>query len=39
MDYYTNHMDEIDSIIAAGNKKATQIASLTMEEVRAAVKI
>jgi tryptophanyl-tRNA synthetase len=39
MDYYTNHMDEIDSIIAAGNKKATQIACQTMEEVRAAVKI
>jgi tryptophanyl-tRNA synthetase len=39
MDYYINHMDEIYAIIAAGNKKATKIASQTMEEVRAAIKI
>ncbi len=39
MDYYVNHMDEISSIIAAGNKKAAEIARRTMEEVRAAVKI
>ncbi len=39
MDYYTAHIDEISGIIAAGNKKATQIARQTMEEVRAAIKI
>lgn len=39
MDYYVNHMDEINGIIADGNKKATKIARQTMEEVRAAVKI
>jgi tryptophanyl-tRNA synthetase len=39
MDYYVNHMDEIDSIIEEGNKKATKIARQTMDEVRAAIKI
>jgi tryptophanyl-tRNA synthetase len=39
MDYYVNHMDEINSIIAEGNKKAAKIACQTLEEVRAAVKI
>ncbi|MEN6374154.1 MAG: tryptophan--tRNA ligase [Smithella sp.] len=39
MDYYNNHMDEINGIIAEGNKKAAQIAGETLEEVRAAVKI
>ncbi len=39
MDYYVNHMDEINSIIAAGNAKAAEIARRTMEEVRSAVKI
>ncbi len=38
-DYYANHMDEINSIIAAGNEKAAKIACRTMEEVRVAVKI
>jgi tryptophanyl-tRNA synthetase len=39
MDYYMNHPDEIKSVIEEGNEKATKIARLTMEEVRAAVKI
>jgi tryptophanyl-tRNA synthetase len=39
MDYYTNHMDEINSIIEEGNKKARRIAQQTMNEVRAAVNI
>ena len=39
MDYYVNHMDEINGIIAEGNKKAMKIARQTMEEVRVAVKI
>ncbi len=39
MDYYMNHLDEINSIIEEGNKKATKIARQTMDEVRAAVKI
>ncbi len=39
MDYYVNHLDEINLIIEEGNKKATKIARQTMEEVRAAVKI
>jgi tryptophanyl-tRNA synthetase len=39
MDYYLNHMDEIKGIIEEGNKKATKIARLTMDEVRAAIKI
>jgi tryptophanyl-tRNA synthetase len=38
-DYYVNHMNEINGIIAEGNKKAAKIACRTMEEVRAAVKI
>lgn len=39
MDYYVNHLDEINSIIEEGNRKATKIARQTMDEVRAAVKI
>jgi tryptophanyl-tRNA synthetase len=39
MDYYTSHMDEINSIIEEGNKKARKIAQQTMNEVRAAVNI
>jgi tryptophanyl-tRNA synthetase len=39
MDYYLSHMDEIKGIIEEGNKKATKIARLTMDEVRAAIKI
>jgi len=39
MDYYMSHMDEINSIIEAGNKKAAKIARQTMDEVRAAIKI
>jgi tryptophanyl-tRNA synthetase len=39
MDYYTSHLDEINTIIEEGNKKATKIARQTMDEVRAAVKI
>jgi tryptophanyl-tRNA synthetase len=39
MDYYSGHMDEIKGIIEEGNKKATKIARLTMDEVRAAIKI
>lgn len=38
-DYYINHLEEINKIIAEGNTKATQIARQTMEEVRTAVKI
>jgi len=39
MDYYTSHLDEINTIIEEGNSKATKIARQTMDEVRAAVKI
>ena len=39
MDYYVNHLDEINAIIEEGNKKATKIARQTMDEVRAAIKI
>lgn len=39
MDYYTSHMDEIKSIIEDGNKKASEIARQTMDEVRAAINI
>jgi len=39
MDYYMSHMDEINSIIEEGNKKARKIAQQTMNEVRAAVNI
>jgi tryptophanyl-tRNA synthetase len=39
MDYYTNHLDEIYSIIDEGNQKAKEIACQTMNEVRNAVKI
>lgn len=39
MDYYHNHMEEINSIINEGNARATKIAGKTMEEVRKAVKI
>jgi tryptophanyl-tRNA synthetase len=39
MDYYVNHLDEINVIIEEGNRKATKIARQTMDEVRAAVKI
>jgi tryptophanyl-tRNA synthetase len=39
MDYYVNHLGEINSIIEEGNRKAAKVARQTMEEVRAAVKI
>ncbi len=39
MDYYANHLAEIDVIIEEGNAKATKIARQTMDEVRATVKI
>jgi tryptophanyl-tRNA synthetase len=39
MDYYMNHLDEINSIIEEGNRKAAKIARQTMDEVRAAVRI
>ncbi|MFO7569433.1 MAG: tryptophan--tRNA ligase [Smithellaceae bacterium] len=39
MDYYASHLSEIHDIIAAGNKKAAEVAQKTMAEVRAAVKI
>jgi tryptophanyl-tRNA synthetase len=39
MNYYNNHLDEVAGVIVDGNRKAAQIASRTMEEVRAAVKI
>lgn len=39
MDYYVNHLDEINSIIEEGKKKATKIARQTMDEVRAAINI
>ncbi len=39
MDYYTSHIDEINTIIEDGNDKAKKIARRTMDEVRAAVKI
>jgi tryptophanyl-tRNA synthetase len=39
MDHYTNHIDEINSIIYEGNRKAIKIARQTMDEVRAAVNI
>ena len=39
MDYYTNHMDEIGTIIEDGNEKATKIARQTMDEVRNAMNI
>ncbi|KQC11637.1 MAG: tryptophan--tRNA ligase [Smithella sp. SDB] len=39
MDYYMSHMDEINSIIEEGNKKARKIAQQTMNEVRAAINI
>ncbi|MGP8154849.1 MAG: tryptophan--tRNA ligase [Smithella sp.] len=39
MDYYVNHLDEINNIIEEGNNKAKKIARKTMDEVRAAVKI
>jgi tryptophanyl-tRNA synthetase len=38
-DYYVNHKDEVENIIAEGTSKATSIARLTMDEVREAVKI
>jgi tryptophanyl-tRNA synthetase len=39
MDYYTSHIDEINTIIEDGNSKAKKIACKTMDEVRDAVKI
>jgi tryptophanyl-tRNA synthetase len=39
MDYYINHIAEINGIIDEGNSKATKIARQTMDEVRAAVNI
>ena len=39
MDYYLNHMKEVEAVIEEGNGKATKIARQTMEEVREAVKI
>ena len=38
-DYYLQHPDEVKSIIAEGNIRATKVARATMEEVRKAVKI
>ncbi len=38
-DYYVNHKEEVDAIIAEGISKAASIARLTMDEVREAVKI
>lgn len=39
MDYYVDHLKEIEDIIADGNARATVIARQTMAEVREAVKI
>jgi tryptophanyl-tRNA synthetase len=39
IDYYHKHLNEIQSIIEEGNKKATKIARQTMNEVRDAIKI
>lgn len=39
MDYYVNHLKEIEDIIADGTARATIIARKTMAEVREAVKI
>jgi len=39
VDYYVNHLQEIDEIIEEGNKRAAKVARQTMEEVREAVKI
>ena len=39
IDYYINHLNEIQAVIEEGNKKATKIARQTMDEVRDAVKI
>lgn len=39
IDYYMSHLDEIYSIIEEGNKKATNIARQTMDDVRSAVGI
>jgi tryptophanyl-tRNA synthetase len=39
IDYYNNHLNEIQAVIGEGNKKATKIARQTMDEVRDAVKI
>jgi tryptophanyl-tRNA synthetase len=39
MDYYTSHIDEINTIIEEGNSKAQKIARKTMDEVRDAIKI
>lgn len=38
-DYYRSHLKEVEEIIAEGNKKAGNIARMTMEEVREAVRI
>jgi tryptophanyl-tRNA synthetase len=38
-DYYVNHKDEVENIIAEGISKAASIARSTMDEVREAVKI
>ena len=38
-DYYVNHKEEVENIIAEGISKAASIARLTMDEVREAVKI
>ncbi len=38
-DYYLNHLDDVREIINDGVRRATEIARLTMEQVREAVKI
>jgi len=38
-DYYRNHLDEVRLIIEDGNARAIEIARMTMEEVKDAVKI
>jgi tryptophanyl-tRNA synthetase len=38
-DYFYNHLDELKDIISDGNKRASKIAKMTMEEVRDAIKI
>ncbi len=38
-DYYLSHLEDVEEIIADGTRRATEIARLTMEQVRKAVKI
>lgn len=37
--YYREHINEVEEIIAAGNNKASAVASQTMQEVRESIKI